>query len=172
MKNLSLLLIVFSIFSCDSPRQIMDSDAAQREPSERRTSPIAQKINAKVAIDFLNSYIESSQYFEDQYGPVHWANASPLATQNFKNTLEKMLREAFVNDPQVGLGFDPIFDAQDFPMKGFEVYSANYDTGYVTLNSTDWDGFHVLLKLVNQGGKTLVDGCGVVNIPEEDQIPR
>ena len=172
MKKLSLLLIFFTIFSCDSPRQIMDSDATQRETSERRTAPNAQKINTKVAIDFLNSYIESIQYFEDKYGLVHWANASPLATQEFKNTLEKMLREAFVKNPQVGLGFDPIFDAQDFPMKGFEVYSANYDTGYVTVNSTEWDGFHVLLKLVNQGGKTLVDGCGVVNIPEENQLTR
>lgn len=172
MKKLSLLLLIITIFSCDSPRQIMDSETAQKETSERRTSPNAQKINTNVAVDFLNSYIESSQYFEDQYGIVHWANASPMATQNFKNTLEKMVRDAFEADPQMGLGADPIFDAQDFPMQGYEVYSANYDTGYITVNNTEWDGFHVLVKLVNQGGKTLVDGCGVVNIPKADQLPR
>ena len=83
-----------------------------------------------------------------------------------------MLNTAWEDDPEIGLGFDPFFDAQDFPMR---VEMANYDakSGYLQLKGIeDWDEYRLTMKLINQNGKTMVDGCGVVNIPQEKQAAR
>lgn len=72
----------------------------------------------------------------------------------------------------MGLGFNPIFDAQDFPEKGFELIDCDTRLGYVTVKGIDWPDFFVVLRVVQQDKKWLVDGAGVVNIPVGKRAKR
>lgn len=71
----------------------------------------------------------------------------------------------------MGLDFDPIFDAQDFPDEGFIILSHD-SSGYVTLQGKDWPEFTVVAKVAWENNTWLVDGTGVINIPEEKRTKR
>jgi len=72
----------------------------------------------------------------------------------------------------MGLGADPIFDAQDYPSKGFELESIDETTNYLTMKGKDWSEFKLTMKVVEENGKWLVDGCGIVNIPKDKRAAR
>lgn len=101
-----------------------------------------------------------------------WVNSSQLVTHNFKTDLVNMINEAYEREPDYGLGFDPILDAQDYPEEGF--LFSNYDSisHIVSVTGKQWTEFALNIKLTNQNGRTLVDGCGVVNVPEELRVER
>ena len=101
-----------------------------------------------------------------------WVITSELVTDNFKTELVNMINEAFEREPDYGLGFDPILDAQDYPEEEFLL--SNYDStlSVATVNGKQWTSFVLNIKLTNQNDRTLVDGCGVVNIPEEHRAER
>jgi hypothetical protein len=67
-------------------------------------------------------------------------------------------------EPGYGLGFDPILDAQDNPEK-FEI--VRKDGSFLVVRGVDWPEFTVTMKLKLIGLQWLVEGCGIVNIPEE-----
>ena len=79
---------------------------------------------------------------------------------------------AYKVEPEVGLDFDPIVDGQDFPDKGFKIKSIDKATGLVTLQGIDWQDFEVVLKVVNENDKSLVNGSGIINIPMNKQPKR
>lgn len=103
---------------------------------------------------------------------VKWVSTNDLVTDRFKKELKTMVDEAFKTDPEMGLGFDPIVDGQDFPDEGFELESFDNKTNYLVVKGKKWPDFKVTIKMVLEGNKWLVDGCGVVNIPEDKQSPR
>ncbi|MEA5097662.1 MAG: hypothetical protein VB032_03915, partial [Burkholderiaceae bacterium] len=78
---------------------------------------------------------------------------------------KKIIADAFKNDPEMGLGADPIFDAQDYPDQGFKVLSCNEKSNYVTLQGVDWQDFRVVVKTIKTEKGWLVDGAGIINIP-------
>lgn len=131
-----------------------------------------QKLNPLIAIRFLNSYIEDTNEMKDPFEIIDWAKASPLVTENFRYKLEKLVSDARKEDPELGLGFDPIFDAQDYPDEGVRLHSMGSEPNYVIAQGKKWRDFKVAVKLVLQDGKTLVDGCGVINIPEDKRAKR
>jgi len=75
-------------------------------------------------------------------------------------------------DPEIGLGFDPILDAQDYPDKGFEIVHSDSTNEFVTVRGIDWPEFLLVLRLANHENKWLVDGSGVINIPENRRADR
>lgn len=173
MKILILLIFLSSFLGCETQPQkrteVFNSEHAKEEVSERRkVESSKEEYNTQVAIEFLNSYGESLMSAESSYSILTWAKATPYATKEFKTKLDKMITQGFRDDPVVGLGFDPIFDGQDSPVDGFDIVEFDGKTGYLTMKGSDeWDMYRVTMRLVNQNGKTLVDGCGVVNIPED-----
>ena len=72
--------------------------------------------------------------------------------------------DAMKLDPEYGLGFDPIFNAQDYSESGYKIVKFDTETGIVLVQSKGNDGGEITLKLVSQNGKVLVDGCGAVNM--------
>ena len=72
----------------------------------------------------------------------------------------------------MGLDFDPIFDAQDFPDKGFELVSSDKNSGYITVKGKDWPEFVLVIRIVYLDNKWLVDGSGIINIPESKRAKR
>ena len=74
-------------------------------------------------------------------------------TDKFKTTYRNLLDSARKADPELGLDFDPIFDAQDFDDKGFSIMTADTNTGYVTVIGNKWKEFTLVLKVVFQDNK-------------------
>ena len=116
------------------------------------------------ALTFINTYVENCSRGKEALNILDWINSNPLATDRLKTELKKMIDEANEQDPELGLGFDPILDAQDYPDDGFELDSFDKDTGYITVKGIDWVGFKVTMKMIKENDKFMVDGCGRVNI--------
>jgi len=170
MKNLFLLVFLLSLWSCATHQKTQshatESDLAIKEISQRRNVQNSnQALNPNVAFDFLHSYNEHIQNSVDAYSIIRWAQSTPYATQTFKKELETLVSQALKVDSQLGLGFDPIYDAQDYPSEGLEIHSFNPENGLLILKGIEWEDFRVNMKLLHQNGETLVHGCGVVNMP-------
>jgi hypothetical protein len=125
------------------------------------------EFNPEVAANFINSYIENIDKRSERIEIRKWTQASELVTDNFKSQLDSMITYAFEREPEYGLGFDPIIDAQDYPDGGFQLLNFDESTGLATVNGIEGPSFHIPVMLVSIGGRTLVDGCGAINIPKE-----
>ncbi|MEW7279495.1 hypothetical protein ABW636_12950 [Aquimarina sp. 2201CG1-2-11] len=121
-----------------------------------------------MAINFLNSYIKNNS----SLGVIEWTKTSSLVTENFKKELENIVTKAREEDPELGLGFDPILDAQDYPDEGVELLNFDSETGYVIVKGIKWDSFNLTMKVIAKNGKVLVDGSGTINIPEDKRSER
>jgi len=156
--------------SCSSaPEENGNLEATGTEETE---VPSAVELDAKVAVDFINSYIDNCNKMSDAVDMVEWIETSPLATSNLKRVLKKMVVDAWKDDPEMGLGFDPLFDAQDYPDQGVVLASFDEKTGIALLKGINWGTYEVALKVVLENDKVLVDGCGVVNLPKNLRASR
>lgn len=165
LKLLPFLFIALAAASCLENAQ--NEESAPAVHSESVTE--SQKTTA---LKFINGYVENANLMGKAIETREWANQNPLASEHFKRTLNQLIGDAEKADPELGLDFDPILDAQDYPDEGFKVEEADEETGYVTVAGKKWTDFKVKMKLVRAGQQWLVDGCGVINIPEEEQIKR
>jgi hypothetical protein len=132
-----------------------------------------QTADFNVAVDFINAY--TTYHLTESAGidgVTDWIAKHPSLTEGFKTAHKQLLETARKNEPEVGLGFDPIVDAQDFPDKGFAISKTDTLNGYVTVSGVDSPDFEVVLKVVQQNNRSLVDGAGVINIPEEKRPKR
>src|SRR3989338_5068945 len=163
------IFTVFLVFCSSAPDENGNLEATGTEETE---VPSSLELDSKVAVDFMNSYIENCNKMRDAVEMGKWTEASPLATNDLKNALKKRVEDAWKDDPEMGLGFDPLFDAQDYPDEGVVLASFDKKTGVVLVKGINWDSYEVALKLVLENDKVLVDGCGVVNLPKKLQAPR
>ena len=129
------------------------------------TTLTADSIDMKYdnALTFINGYVDNCNKMNEAIDILNWVNSNNLSTNYFKTELKRILDEANEKEPGVGLDFDPIFDAQDFPDKGFELESADEATNYIVLRGKDWHDFKLTIKVVEENGVWLVDGCGIIN---------
>ena len=72
----------------------------------------------------------------------------------------------------MGLGADPIFDAQDYPDQGFELDSFDSETNFIVVKGKNMSDFKLTIKMVNENENWLVDGCGMINIPNDKRLKR
>ena len=127
---------------------------------------------ANAANSFMNAYKKHCDtVFGDQAKETtaQWVQGNTQVTGNFKRAYKKIIDDAFKQEPEIGLGADPVFDAQDYPEQGFKVFSCNEKTNLVTLQGVDWQDFRVVVKTIKTEQGWLVDGAGVVNIPKNQQ---
>lgn len=131
----------------------------------------AELINpdSSIALKFINTYIENLE--GEAVELSEWVNNNPLVTQTFKDELHALVTQATDLEGN-GLDYDPILNAQDYPEEGFELKSIDHETGYLTVNGKKWKEFTVTLKLIKADNTWLVDGAGVINIPENQRIPK
>ena len=87
-----------------------------------------------------------------------WINKQSTVSENFKKAYTSYV------DASEFLEFDPILNAQDYP-EAFDIHRK--DGEYVIVKAKDWPEFKLTLKLARQGKTWLIDGCGVINIPED-----
>lgn len=154
MRTFILLLITIVFLSCNSQTEVKTNDNSVHA-DDAKLIP-----DCNVAVKFINDYTEftSSKKAADDSA---WIAHNPLLTGNFKLTYKNLLDSARKADPELGLDFDPIFDAQDYPNKGFELNNCDSTAGYVSVRGKDWKEFILALKVIHQNDQWLVDGAGV-----------
>lgn len=164
-KKLLCLTTGFLLISCQfSP----DFEEAKTPLPDTKTV-LMSATGAATALTFINDYVKKSNSM-DALETLNWVNAHTDVSQEFKDSLNLLITEAQLNDPELGLDADPLFDAQDNPEEGFEIVATDSKSGYITVRGKHWKEFKVNLKMKNENGKWLVDGCGIVNIPLEKRI--
>ena len=149
--------------------------AVMTEPNEiSSTETQIDKSNTPVdiALAFIDSYVDNCNKMRESIGIIEWVNSSNLTTTYFKTEVKTMIEEARKIDPELGLSFDPIFDAQDYPDEGFELESFDSKTNFIVVKGKNWANFKLTIKMVLENNKWLVDGCGVINIPNDKRIAR
>jgi hypothetical protein len=133
---------------------------------------------AIAASNFMNTY---KLYVDDMLNRKtketadHWLQRNTNVTSVFKKAYTKLVEEENKADPELGLDFDPIFDAQDYPNQGFAIVGCEEESArshFVTLKGKDWEEFRVVVKVVGTDKGWLVDGAGVINIPKPKQARR
>lgn len=152
MKNTLFLLLAATLFSCET-------SVKDQENSQQRSAP-----DQHVAFDVLNDYVSNCNAMKDA---GEWVENNDELTTDFKRDYQKMMQEALEADPELGLGFDPIFNAQDYPEKGFRIVSnEGSESPVITLRGINMD-MSVKVKLKEVKGRWLVDGMGVIRVPEK-----
>lgn len=124
------------------------------------------------ALAFINGYLENANRMKQAIGIVDWVNSNKLSTDRFKKELKRIIDKAYKNEPELGVGADPIFDAQDNPDEGFVLDSFDGKSNYLVVRGVDMPDFKVVMKIKNENGVWLVDGCGIINIPAEKRAKR
>ena len=152
----TLLVIVLLILSCNTEGKAQDANA---------------KPDTTVALKFINDYVLFCIKNRSVLNYPKWIKNNKLATDEFKALYIEMTDAATKDDSEVRLEFDPIFNAQDFPDKGFSLSQVDED-GYITVKGKGWPDFKTVIKMKSVGGKWMVDGAGVVNIPRKKQVKR
>ncbi len=119
----------------------------------------------EVTTQFINTYLADADKSNDN----GWIQQNQRLTNDFKESYKDLIDQAYQDEPEMGLGFDPILNAQDYPEEGFEMKSYDKTTGRVVLSGRDYSDFIFNLIIVYQNCEWLIDGAGIINIPEEWQ---
>lgn len=166
MKQLLFISTLLLFISCSSDIKTTTETTL--------TESIVDKKNNSVdnALIFINSYVDNCNKMNESIGVVEWANSNELASDYFKTELEKIITEANSVDPEMGLGADPVFDAQDYPDKGFELDSFDEKTNFIVVKGKNMPDFKLTIKMVKEDENWLVDGCGMINIPNDKRLKR
>lgn len=165
MKTIYSLILIILSFSCNS-----QTNARQDNSTKKQIENLAPDFD--VALKFINDYTEYCNNLTRSNIDSNWIHNNRLITEKFKTTYKNLLDSAYKIEPEVGLDFDPIFDGNDFPDKGFTILTTDNNSGFVTVKGKDWEEFKVTLKVVYQNEKWLVDGSGIINIPKVRQARR
>ena len=166
MKLFYKFLFFFLVFSSCNNKQNTISDNSKKSATPK---PI---IDTKNATKFLNDYVALCNKQFLRKAPIDidsWVENNALVTKNFKEEYKKIIAKAKADDPELGLDFDPILDAQDYPDKGFEISEINHQKNFVTYKGVGWNEFTLKVKIIYFTNKWLVDGIGIVNIEEKDR---
>jgi len=125
-----------------------------------QTTIVKPSFNPQIAVRFLNDYIKILDNRKNN--TQDWIKNNYLLTNKFKAEYKKSVN-----------GYaDPILDAQDYPDKGFKIMKSDSISGYVILQGVDWLEFLLTVRIVLQDNKWLIDGSGVVNVPENKKSKR
>jgi hypothetical protein len=109
-----------------------------------------------VALAFINEYVKYCDNRKSESGTIKWIEDNKLLTTEFKKSYKGLVEEARKREPELGLGFDPIFDAQDYPDKGFEFLKFDSEE-YVMVRGIGWSSFTIVIKVRLVGDKWMVD---------------
>ncbi|RZK31930.1 MAG: hypothetical protein EOO63_02885 [Hymenobacter sp.] len=170
-KEMSKLVVTAALLVLASCKQ----DAGSQNVTGKQPMPQAALESEQAsdkAVAFVNAYVANCNKEKGALRIEEWVSSSKLTTTRFKTEAKKMLAEAYKEDPELGLDADPIFDAQDYPDKGFELDSFDSKTNYAVVKGKDWPDFKLTMKLVLENNKWLVDGCGIINIPPAKRSSR
>lgn len=164
LKHLSsLVLLLLIMLEC--------TNAPKLEKANTPEIVTFKNTDTLVAAKFINDYVELQNKRVSRLETMEWINANDLLTDEFKDTYLKMQDDALQADPELGLDFDPIMNAQDYPEEGFVISTFSSKTGEAVLIGKEWNTFNVTLKLKMVGDKCLINEAGVIH-PKPSKIKK
>lgn len=144
--------------------------------SEKKEVVIEQAKNQnqakKIALDFINDYVVFCNNQDSEIGLLDWVLKQSNVSENFKTDLKKIIADAAKQDPEIGLDFDPIFDAQDYPDKGFEFEKSEKNSEFIIVKGKDWSDFTLRIKMMYKDETWFVNGVGVINMLATERVER
>lgn len=164
MRPIITLLLLTSLYACEQGGPVSPSPNEELEAEYKESEPDYQ-----VALKFINDYADILYNGTSIPSEEEWTEGREDVTEEFKAEVKRIIQEGLKNDPEMGLGFDPILDAQDLP-SSFE--AEREDGEYLVVKGVDWPEFLLTMKLKQIDGQWLVDGSGIVNIPKSRQMKR
>jgi hypothetical protein len=176
-RQIIYLLTCLIFLSCgQSADKTAKTDNSEAKEITSQSGFVGQTIHSESdcdnALKFANGYVDNLNSGGNAVNLVEWVGSNQLVTETFKTELSRLLNEAYKKDSILGLGFDPIFDAQDYPDEGFEIETIDTISNYIVLKGKDWNQFKIIIKLKYKDTDWFVDGSGIVNIPEDKQIKK
>lgn len=162
MKNIIFITAILLLLCCGQ-----DSNS-KKDNKQIFADNIEQNkiIPEEIALKFVNSYVDNCNKMKGAVGILEWVESNKMVTKSFKDELKRMIDEAYNKDSEIGLDHDPIFNAQDYPEKGFEIESFDRENNCLILRGIDWPKFKLLIKISRENNTWLIDGCGSININE------
>lgn len=127
---------------------------------------------SKLAYEFINGYLKNIMKMNDGLETMEWVNSNNLSTSSFKSRFIQIINQAYEKEPDYGLGFDPILDGNDFPDDGFELDMIKPNSNFLIFSGIGWEEYKVTVKVTKVENQWLVDGCGIVNIPNSMQMKK
>ncbi len=165
IKTISGGLLILTLVSC-SPGN------SGQNPHPINETKKQEVVDYTIAVEFINDYKDFCDEImlssDTTLNTRDWINKNGLLSPDFKKQYNSILDSAEKEDPEYGLGFDPIFNAQDYTDGVFEIKEIDSANQLVTVIGKK-DGFESILKVTRLGNKTLVDGAGIINIPKNKQ---
>lgn len=169
------IIAAILLSNCKNSNEITEDVAVTKDSitqaNNHETEKIVSSVNERysmVALNFINSYVDNCEQMNES-STSDWILANSLSSNNLKSETKKIYEEAYKQDPELGLDFDPVFNAQDYPEEGFEIDSIDEKTGYIVVRGKKWKDFKLTMKLINEQDQWHVDGCGIINIPKRMQ---
>ncbi len=117
----------------------------------------------KVALEFINDYVKNCDNMKEGLDVEEWVATHKSSSDLLKSELSRILKEADEKDPEYGLGFDPIFNAQDYPDKGFKLISFDSIKRIVVVGDKELDGFKLNIHMIKVNNVWKVNGIGIIN---------
>ncbi len=168
MFRLLISLIFILFISCGY--SVGNKNVANKSSDE--PTIITSENPIDIGLNFINAYVENCNKMKESVEVVEWVNSNKLTTHHFRTELVRIMKEAYKVEPEIGLGADPIFDAQDYPDQGFELDHFDSTTNYLVVKGKDWPTFKLTIRMVYEKTNWLVDGCGIINIPDDKRAVR
>lgn len=125
-KVLYLFSLILFIYSCKNKQ---DDNSLPKIVVEAK-SEINDSEDCKTALNFINSYLKQiDPYKKSKLTTEDWVKQNLLVTQSFQKEYIETVKKAVEDDPELGLQYDYILDAQDYPDEGFNSESCESKNG-------------------------------------------
>ena len=168
MKPVYYTLIgCFILTSCTNINTTSNSSKEQPKVENKITT---DNEDIDIALQFIKEYIDfTNPTNNSNLTTDEWIEKNQVLTANFKKEYKLLLKKALEDNPELGLEFDPILDAQDFPDDAYTKANSIAYNGYIKMFSKTMKDYYILVKIIDQNGVKMIDGCGAINIPEKER---
>ncbi len=123
-----------------------------------------QNRKAEKALEFCHQYIArplgDREYCDELMG---WLDSNDMTTSSFRSTLDIILKKAYEEEPELGLGYDPILVGQDYAQSYELGYYDEVNDYFVLTGVGEESQFEIKIRIVEIDGRLLVDACGEIN---------
>ena len=117
----------------------------------------------RTAITFINGYVAFIEGNSNEFPPYSWVQENALLSHELKSAYKATIEAGYLEDPELGIGYDPILNAQDIPSnKGYMAISCNPEKHTVELQGKESKAFRNTVELTYVGGRWLIISIGSI----------
>lgn len=159
MKKLICLFSILLLIACKEDARVNDPAKISSEIETDHSKDISKGIG--VAEKFINDYVANCNRMKEAVPVLEWIMARHDASEEFKQAAKKLVEEAYEADPELGLGYDPVFDGQDYDDSGYSAEGG--DPSKIIVRGKTESGFIVPMSVEKTNGNWMVTMCGAIN---------